>query len=82
MTFIVDNNFDDVLASMKARGYEEAYTTNMPASVYANLDGHPVLVLVEHRVVKKRITLVATWNIDGRRQGYNAVRGVLRPGAR
>lgn len=81
MTFIVDNNFDDVLASMKARGYDEAYQTNAPASVYANLDGHAVLVLVQRKTVKGHLTNVATWNLDGKRCGFNAVRGALREGA-
>lgn len=80
MPFIVDNNFDAVLASMKARGYDEAYNTNAPASVYANLDGHAVLVLVQRKTVKGRLTNVATWNIDGHRRGFNHVRGVLRDG--
>ena len=81
MTFIVDNNFDDVLAGMKRQAYADAYRTNERAVIATKLDGHTVTCQAERRPVKGRLTLIATWMIDGHRRGFNAVCGALRKGA-
>lgn len=81
MTFIVNNNFDDVLAAMADRARKLAYASNERAVLTSSLDGHTVVVQAGSRNVKSRTTIAVMWFVDGKRKGLNAVRGVLRRGS-
>lgn len=83
MPWTVDNNFDDVLAGIKSDALALAAATGdrITDTVPCDLDGHQVWARCSLVVNQGRLTHKVVWYIDGKRRGYNHLRGILRKGS-
>jgi hypothetical protein len=80
MPWIVDNNFESVLASMKRQALDRLATDDI-AVIRCFVDGHEVKAHAKWAVGRGgKITAKVTWQFDGRSQGYNYVLNRLKRG--